>query len=89
MFTRHVKVQISEKYFFILSTQRKVPTQAGNKHLSIHLLPYSPCLFHLSPEMDIRALIPTPKYYLQKNTVDQYKTLLQISCSDEKISEPT
>ena len=47
MFTRQVKVQIEKSMLIILTLKTKVPTLAGNKHLSIHFFPQRLRLFHL------------------------------------------
>ena len=41
----------SEKYFNRIIYQReRMPTLAGNKHLSVHFIPHGPRLFHPSTE---------------------------------------
>ena len=50
MFTRQIKVQIGKSTLTMLFIKEKMPTFAGNKHLSVHFFLHGPRLFHLSTE---------------------------------------
>ena len=50
LFTRQIQVQIGKSTLIILSRKGKMPTVAGNKHLSVHFFLHGPRLFHLSTE---------------------------------------
>ena len=91
MFRRLVKVQSKEKYWTHVIYKEKIPTLAGNKHLSIQFFPHTPRLSHFltkmyepnPPEMGIKVLIPVPIQEWLLNIKDQkiyhnWKTLEKI-----------
>ena len=54
-----------KKYFNNIIYKWKLPTLAGNKHLSVHFPFHRHCLFHLSygsnpSEVDIKVVLPVP-----------------------------
>ena len=68
LFTRQIKVQIGKSFLITLSIKGKMPTLAGNKHLSVHFFLHGPRLsifrqekYVSNPsEMDIKMVIPAP-----------------------------
>ena len=50
LFTRQSKVQLRKTTLITPSIKEKMPTLAGNKHLSIHFFLHGPRPFHLSTE---------------------------------------
>ena len=66
-----------EKYFnHIIYQREKMPTMAGNKHLSVHFFPHGPRVFHLSTERNtVRSVRNRHQSgYSRADTINKTKT---------------
>ena len=75
LFTRQIKVQIGKSTLIIFFIKEKMPTLAGNKHFSVHLLLHGPRLFHLLTEkVKIRSIaIGHQSGYSDADTINNNK----------------